>query len=157
GIRKQLLAQVIDKIVLPSFAKVFAQTGEAFTLFAVGEGGTGLHWLAAQVFAAPLADGAVVLENQADRIEGAIAAGAGRVLAMASEELWQRQLAKIRFILRQLGNSWRWWWNLFTQHPAHNPVAALDRACAQPRCVLGEEDGHRQQAAATVRMGIFDV
>ena len=79
GVGQQLAAEVVDELVLALLGEVAAQAVEARPLAAVGEGRAGIDRPAAEVEVAELADRAVAFEDQADRVEPLVAAGAALV------------------------------------------------------------------------------
>src|SRR5262249_25666178 len=91
SIREELATEVIDIIPLPLFAQILAQTLEPISVFSIGEGRTGLNGPSAEVLGPTFADRPEVLEDQADRIETAMAASAALVVAVPSEQLRQCQ------------------------------------------------------------------
>ena len=67
----------------------------------------GLDRAIAEVAIAPLADRAIALENQPDRVEPLVAARTVLVGAVAGKKLRQAQLARLRFVLGKLGDDRR--------------------------------------------------
>ena len=65
-------------------------------------------------------------------------------------------MTKLAFIGGIYSNYWALEATLAEQ-PTDDPVAALDGTGAQPWRIFGEEDRHRQQAAAAVWLGILDM
>jgi hypothetical protein len=99
GVRQQLAGEVVDELGLATLGEIATQAVEAVSRAAVGERGAGLDGTAAQVAVAALADRAVALEGQADRVEPSVASRALLRLAVPGQELRQRQLAEPSLIL----------------------------------------------------------
>ena len=156
GINQELAAQVIDELTLPSCAHERAQPLEPGPRAAVGERGAGFNRASRQIPIANLADRTVAFEDEAERVELRVAARARGIRAVLSERLAERQVAELGLVGRQHRDVRRRRGDVLAEQPVNDPVAALDRAGAQPGRVLGQEDRHRQQPAARVLLRVVD-
>src|SRR5688500_8006727 len=86
---------------------------------------------AAQVLLPPFATRPITLKYKPERIETRVAHSAALMLAMLGQHLAQRQIAQLRLIAGQFRHIGRRRWNPLAEQPAHDPIAALDRARAQ--------------------------
>src|ERR1051326_8430520 len=137
------------------FAQITAQAFESLALAATGEDRAGVHPSAAKIPGAQFAHRPVALEGQADGVEARVAAGAIPVGAMYRQGFAQGEVAELRFVVRQLGDSGWWGRDAFAEQTADDPVAALDRAGAQTGRVFGHENRHGQEAAASVTVRVI--
>ena len=86
---QQLAAEVVDKFVLPLFVEISAQAVEPVSLAAAGKRRPGVDRAAARSIVRDLADRAVALVRQPDRVEPLVAARAILVGAVAGQRLAQ--------------------------------------------------------------------
>ncbi len=107
GVDQQFAADVVDEIVLPLVGDVAAQAGEAVSLAAIRKGRLGAYGAIAEVAVAPLADRAVALEDQSDRVEALVAACTVLVGAVAGKKLRQTEVAGLGFVFGKLGDNGR--------------------------------------------------
>jgi len=81
--------------------------------------------------------------------------GAQRIRAMPRKDVAQWRI-RCGFVFRQLRNLWRRRRDHLAEEAAHDPEPAFHWTGSQAGRTLGEEDGHRQQAATFIPSRIID-
>src|SRR5579859_4248552 len=136
-------------------ADEIAQTVKTYSVDVSGINDGGVDWAAGQVFGAHVADGAVAFVGQAKGIKALVAGGAERVGPVLGQHLAYWEIG-LRFVAGELGHYGRRRWYADAQHLLYYPVTSLYRAGAEAGGVLRHEDGHGEDAAAAVLVGVVD-